>query len=338
MANSIRQRWDSVNDRPLTGRASSAESNKVFNAAISQDIPEYRAKVVRLAHGQIEVSITPANRSHVIDARMGFNPLLDCPRYARTDEEQQERDIENRGRSAKRAKQRVRFLIKSITADYMLTFTYRENMTDRAKAARDWKEFVRLYRKRFPDWQYVATIEEQERGALHFHVAVSGKQNIKWLLRSWLIAIGQSTEEVDSWYVHGKKLGDKSFGAVNVEPPKKRWNSGGNKWHSNKLAGYLTKYLGKEFEVAEKNAKKYWHSKNISQPVIERYWLRAKTFLEAVCQAHDIVMYSGVTSMSMWADNPAGVVWITGETSRDKLGQCVSVPRDSEEFDFLYED
>lgn len=321
MAASIRQKWDTVNDQPAVGpRWSLREEAERFQRAIDTPIPEFRAKLVRLPHGQTEISVTPANSTSVINLRMGFNPLLDCPRKRRTVEQQEERDEENRQRAAKRAKQKVRFLIKSIFADHMLTFNYRENVLDRERVAREWKEFVRLFRLRYPDWRYVAALEEQERGSIHLHVAVQGKQDIRWLLRCWLLAIGQSADDVSSWLVGGVKLGEKSLGAVNVEPPKKRWGGGGN-WKANKLAGYLTKYIGKEFETAEKNAKKYWASRNIPQPVIERFWLRAKTYYEAVKEAHDLIFWTGASSISMWGEQAAGVIWITGETDRGKIGQ-----------------
>lgn len=320
MATSLRQRWDSVNDKPIYGTDEALEY-KLWHQAVSKPIPEYRAKLVRLPHGQTEISVTPANKTSVINLRMGFNPLLDCPSRMRTVEEQTVVDIENRQRAAKRAKQKVRYLVKSILADHMLTFSYRENVTDRARVAADWKEFVRLYRLRYPDWRYVAALEEQERGSIHLHVAVQGKQDIRWLLRCWLLAIGQSPADVSSWLVDGLKLAERSFGAVNVEPPKKRWGGAGRKWRADKLSGYMTKYLGKEFETAEKNAKKYWASRNIPQPVIERFWLRAQDYLQAVIEAHDLIYYTGASSISMWGDSKAGVLWITGEIERCRIKQ-----------------
>lgn len=329
MGASIRQRWDTVNDRPSFSRKSSAQELVEFNKAKSRPIPEYRAKLVRLPHGQTEISVTPANKSGVIDARMGFNPLLDCPRKIRTPEEQEERDKENRQRAAKRARQNVRHLVKSIFADHMLTFSYRENVTDRARVAADWKEFVRLFRVRYPDWKYLAVLEKQERGSFHIHAAVQGKQDIRWLLRCWLIAIGQPLDDVSSWLVDGVKLGDKSLGAVNVEPPKKRWGGNSRQWQRDKLSGYLTKYIGKEFEESDKNAKKYWHSRNIERPQVERFWLRANTFAEAVIEAHDLIYYTGATSLSMWGDHAEGVIWITGETRRELIGRCTQGTVDS---------
>jgi len=325
MGTSLRQHWDTVNDCAKVGYKSDlVNQEKQWRNAIAQPIPNYRAKLVRLPNGQSEVSVTPANRDHVIDARMGFNPLLDCPRVRRSAEDQEERDKENRQRSAKRAKQKVRYLVKSLFADHMLTFSYRANVEDRDLVARNWKEFVRLFRIRYPDWKYLAVLEKQERGSFHIHVAVHAKQDIRWLLRCWLIAIGQPLEEVSAWLVGGLKLGDKSLGAVNVEPPKRRWGGTSKQWKRDKLSGYLTKYIGKEFEEADKNAKKYWHSKNVEQPVIERFWLRADTYEQAIIEAHDLIFYTGATSMSMWNDHKAGVVWITGETVRERLGKCTS--------------
>lgn len=334
MSRCIRQNWDFVNDQPKHGKwLSIINEERLRQQAESVPVPEFRAKLVKLPHGQTEVSITPVNRKHVMDLRCGFNPLLDLPRNPiRTGEEQQRRDDENRGRAAKRAKQNVRHLVKCIFADHMLTFSYRENVLDRAQVAKDWKEFVRLFRLRYPQWKYLAVLEKQERGSFHMHVAVSGKQDIKWLLRCWLLAIGQPLEDVNLWLCEGVKLGEKSKGAVNVEPPKARWGGAG-KWRRDKLSGYLTKYIGKEFEEADKGAKKYWACRNVERPEIKRFWLRAKTYIEAIREAHDLIYYTGADTLSMWGDYSAGVVWITGETDRKNIGQCSEISPD--EIDFL---
>lgn len=328
MGASLRQRWDSVNDRPDYSRPDRAKEQLAWQRAHERPIPKFRAKLVRLPHGQTEISVTPANQTSVINARMGFNPLLDCLRKRRTAEEQEQRDKENRQRAAKRSRQRVRWLNKCIAADHLLTFSYRENVTDRARVASDWQETVRLYRVRYPDWRYVAVLEKQERGAYHMHVAVHGKQDTRWLLRCWLLAIGQPPSEVSAWLLEGLKLGERSLGAVNVQPPKRRWGGAKKAWQVDKLAGYLTKYIGKEFDEAEKSAKKYWHTKNIDQPEVIRYWLRATSFLEAIIEAHDTVYYTGATSLSMWAEQSANAIWITGSTERARIGKVIQLETD----------
>ncbi|MDH4275040.1 MAG: hypothetical protein OEW08_08380, partial [Gammaproteobacteria bacterium] len=110
------------------------------------------------------------------------------------------------------------------------------------------------------------------------------------------------------------KLGEKSLGAVNVQAPNRRWGGASSKWKSDKLAGYLSKYIGKDFDTTVKGKKRYWHSDGIEKPKIERFWLKANTYAEAITEAHDLVYYTGATSLSMWGDQAAGVIRLTGET------------------------
>lgn len=323
MGTTLRQRWDTVNDRPATGRPPLAQEARRHREALSKPVSQYWAKMVHLPSGETEISVTPTNFKSVINARMGFNPLLDCPRKNRSAEDQEQRDKENRQRSAKRARQKVRHLIKTIEADHMLTFGYRDNVTDRERLSRDWKEFSRLFHQRYPEWKYVAVIEKQERGAYHMHVAVCGKQDIRWLLRCWLLSIGQPAEEVNQWLIHGDKLGEKSLGAVNVQAQKRRWGSVSNKWKSGKLAGYLTKYFSKEFSESDKSAKKYWHSRSIKKPFVRRFHLSACDWSEAVREAYDLMKYAGVEYCEMWGDVDADVLWFTGKA---RSGQCDGPP------------
>ena len=62
----------------------------------------------------------------------------------------EERAAANRERSARRAKTQVRRLIKAKNLDTMLTLTYRENMTDRARMARDFDVFMKPILRIFP--------------------------------------------------------------------------------------------------------------------------------------------------------------------------------------------
>ncbi|MDD5299919.1 MAG: hypothetical protein PHD65_05420 [Gallionella sp.] len=337
MATALRKRVCPSTGNLVNGAFTPYQEYKLWNAAVSKPIPEYRAKLVTIANGQYEVSVTPANTISVINARMGFNPLLDCPRREREPAEQEERDIENRQRATKRARQNVRHLVKAAFADHMLTFNYRENVTDRAAVVKDWHEFVRLFRIRFPDWTYLAVLEKQERGSYHIHVAVKGRQNIKWALRCWLKAIGQPAEEINDWYNNGNKLGTRSLGNVDVQAPKARWGGTHKLWKRDKLSSYLTKYIGKEFDESTKGAKKYWASRNIEKPVTERFWLKATNFLEAIKEAHDLIYSRRADNISMWADASAGVVWITGEVDKEALSweHCEQAKPD---FDLLEEE
>lgn len=330
MAGIMRQYWDTVKDCPRKQTAS--EEYILYQRANVKPIAEYKAKLTEIVHGQYELSVTPINPIHVVNDRMGFNPLLDCHRRIIDDEEEKaRREEENKKRAAKRAKQTTRHLVKASLADHMLSFSYRENVTDKKIVVKHWHEFVRLFRVRFPEWTYVAVVEKQDRGAFHIHVAVKGRQEIKWLRRCWLKAIGQPNEEINDWYNHGAKLGEKSLGAVDVRAPCKRWGGIG-KWRRDKLAGYLTKYIGKEYEETDKGQKKYWASRNIEKPVIKRFWLKAKTYLEAIREAHGLINDRRVDDMSIWACQESRVVWITGEVAWENLSweHCKQVEPDFE--------
>jgi hypothetical protein len=59
-----------------------------------------------------------------------------------------------------KAKQTVRDRCKQIGADRLVTLTYRENLTDRELALKQWKEFTRRLRK-VHAFNYVAGMENQ---------------------------------------------------------------------------------------------------------------------------------------------------------------------------------
>lgn len=344
MTSALRKRVDMSTGKFVHGAFAPHQEYKLWNAAVAKAIPKYRAKVVRIPNGQVEVSFTPVNESNVINARMGFNPLLDCPRRELTPEERQRKDVQNHKRSAKRARQNVRYLAKSMCASHMLTFTYRKAVFVRDEVAKHWKEFLRLFRKRYPEWQYLAAIEkhnsdesmEAHKGGYHLHVAVKGRQDIKWLLRCWLIAIGQPLEDVNDWFSRGVKLEWRSMGAVNVQAPQNRWDGEARNWNRRKIAAYLTKYIGKDFDEDTKARKKYWHSEGIEKATITRFWLKADSWEAAYYEIFDLVFYSGSTSISVWGDTDCNCAWITGEIPLDRLHQFSAVK--PEEIDWLEDD
>jgi hypothetical protein len=258
----------------------------------------------------------------------------------RTDEEQFERDAANKKRACRLARQRVRLLAKCIGADHMVTLTYREVVQDMDKLKKDFENFVRAVHVKHPEWVYVATFEKQRVDSpdwsYHMHLAVKGKQDIKYLLRSWLRSIGQPLDEINDWLIRGVKLGERSKGAVNVTKPNKRWSAASNTsatWQANKLAAYMTKYIAKEFDTVQKGAKKYWHSKGIEKPEVIKFWLGATNFPDAIKEAYDKLFYAGVTSYdTLHSCEEFGIVWLTASTSRDRIGKS------STEFADLSED
>src|SRR5476649_793976 len=201
---------------------------------------------------------------------------------------------ENDDDSGRRAKKNVRMCCKAIGADRMVTLTYRENMIDRDTALKHWKAFCRRLGKHNA-FHYVAVIEEQQRGALHFHVAVRGRQNYVLLRSVWQRVLGLGAA--------GEQLGQ-----VNVRDPH-RFGFGNNGAH--KLASYIAKYCSKEMQARGLDQKRYFRSRGVVLPDVHTVRLNCTTMLGAVQAAFTIAMEYGLEGIQSWCNNGLGVVWLS---------------------------
>jgi len=163
--------------------------------------------------------------------------------YKLTDEEKHQANID---RSMRRSKANIRRKCMAAGLDYLLTLTYRENVTDLERSFSDLARFIRLVRKSNKSFKYVAVAEYQKRGAVHFHLAVKGWQNIPLLRKCWHQAI-KSTD-----------------GNIQVKAPRNRM---GNAWHFAKLARYLTKYITKDLCSLGNGRQRYRVSEGIEVPM-----------------------------------------------------------------------
>ena len=140
----------------------------------------------------------------------------------------------NLERSSRRAKTKVRRLCKAKALTTMVTLTYRDNVTDRDRMARDFDVFVKRVRRVVPDFQYVCVFERQKRGAWHAHIAVprvlSHYMHKGALVRSYdlLRSLWRGVVGVDG-------------GNVDVSRQKRLKRS------TARLASYLSKYITKGF-------------------------------------------------------------------------------------------
>jgi hypothetical protein len=216
------------------------------------------------------ISYTPIDGPHwrvvVTDFREGEGELLairvDEPQRLSTKKKKRrkgDRSEMNAGdleRSVHRAKRNIRHKIMMLQADRMLTLTYRyvEGREDLAAGWVDFHKFIRSVKKVMPDFQYVAVPEYQPvSGGVHFHLAIKGYRNVNVLRRLWhkAIAIPGQTDFT----------GGNAPGNVDIHYEFK------NKHRvRSKIAGYLYKYLAKDFEGQKMNAKRYSASSDIEKP------------------------------------------------------------------------
>ena len=127
-------------------------------------------------------------------------------------------------------------------ADRLLTLTYRENMRDVKQGWLDFQRFVRSMRKVFGRWPYVAVMEFQARGAVHFHVAQKGHIDVRIVRKLWRRVVGE--------------------GNIDITTPRRVKHD--QKCPRVRIAGYLTKYMAKSFDYVPLETNRYRTSKGIT--------------------------------------------------------------------------
>lgn len=299
-----------------------------MNEILLDDLEKnYYLNIREFASGAIEAVLKTVRpmKQEAMDA--SINGCLTSSRFlapavSKTDEEKETSAIDraaNLARAVRRAKQNIRWLCKVMQADRLFTCTYRNNEEDREKVREDFARFLRLVRTGFkvkhadgsktqyrpiPDWQYVAVLEKQERGSFHIHCGVKGFQYIKTLRAAWYKAIGGN----------GDERGEDTPGSVNVTAPAKRWGSSIREWKTEKLAGYLTKYLQKTFDESATEKKRYWHAKDLKAPEIQRMWVGGTNIVQAIKSVVSTLELShGLQpGFDMWLSTQNDCFWLAG--------------------------
>lgn len=92
-----------------------------------------------------------------------------------------EKELESRQRSNIRAYNKVkRLAIENFSKkSKFVTLTFKENVTDLAKANKEFQKFIRKLKYRHKDLKYLAVIEFQQRGAVHYHMLIDNVTYLK---------------------------------------------------------------------------------------------------------------------------------------------------------------
>jgi len=201
----------------------------------------HEIKVHDLGHGHIEASILP--RYGWVDTGAVLTPQALADHAACLLEPLEpsvvaEKAREHRDRSTRRARTRVRRLCKAKGCNTMWTLTYRENMEDRERLARDFDVFLKRVRRLLPGFEYVAVGERQKRGAWHMHIACPRTA-------SYYVINGRRVKSYDLLRSMWRGVVGRDNGNIDVSKNRKLRSAA-------KLAAYLSKYIGKTFDQAEK--------------------------------------------------------------------------------------
>jgi hypothetical protein len=208
----------------------------------------YDLRVHELGYGHVEATAMPRYGWHEVDglsalARADY-ALAEAFPPPLSPAELLDRAALNRERSTRRARTSVRRLAKFKGLTVLLTLTYRENMLDRERMARDFDVFVKRVRRVIDGFEYVCVFERQKRGAWHAHIAVRR-------IMSHYVLKGVMVKSYDLLRSMWRGVVGPDNGNVDVSRNKRVNRS------SAKLAAYLSKYIGKTFDQAEKHVNSY---------------------------------------------------------------------------------
>lgn len=246
--------------------ASSPVRYKVIEGALYRREPEpasFRQVVHDLGHGHVEATSMPQywwGEVGDLDALAYADLMLhfsgDNPP---TEEDLLQRLTENRDRSTRRARTKVRRLVKAKNLTDMITLTYREEQTDRVRMSRDFDVFMKRVRRVLPGFEYVCVFERQDRGAWHAHIAVQRVQ-------MHYVSQGVRVRSYDLFRSLWRAVVGTDNGNIDVARGKAARRSGKS---TAKLAGYLSKYIGKALDGADKFQNSYSASgKALPKPVV----------------------------------------------------------------------
>jgi hypothetical protein len=146
-----------------------------------------------------------------------------------------------------RARREILTVVKYFVLDHLWTITYRGPEFSRASLYVDLHAFERKVRRTYPDFAMIGVPELHQGGGVnhggyHFHFAVNGFYDVGVLRRAW-------------WSVVGEGMGN-----VQVESR--------HAWPVGKIANYMAKYLGKEFDTGRRPGEhRYRRSQNLTVPV-----------------------------------------------------------------------
>ena len=220
-------------------------------------------------------------------------------RLKEREKELEEKRENQREKNAQRAKSQCRWVIKSQGLNELLTLTYRENQEDRDLCKKHFKEWVRRMKAALGgEFVYCASFEKQKRGAMHVHVAckklpehgIRKGQKIKaWKLGTdiWRSIIGTNN---GLCFVGGKTK-----------------NAG---YRRNltlaKLAGYVSKYIMKDYADSPMEKNRYSRSDGLTLPKAVKTTYTGLTMAQMIELAFECVEGDVIVSHSVTLDDHGG--------------------------------
>ncbi len=190
--------------------------------------------------------------------------------------------IESKQRSLRRTKQAVYDLAFANDWEYFLTVTFSNEKVDRY----NYDEVVKKYSKQldnlkqrhFPNMEYMMVPERHEDGAYHFHGLIKGIPE-----NAFQNAINPHT---------GKKIRKANRYIYNCDKFDLGYNTFSRIDDSEKASTYLSKYITKTLVDELKGKKKYWSSRGLTKPIVEKILLDPESkdnLLQSILDSDEVV-------------------------------------------------
>lgn len=270
------------------------------------EAPRYRFKVADFGNGHREVTI--ARKDPDLEKTLERAIERDVSVLTPRGDGDRESNIE---RAARRAKQKVRYLAKSMQVNALWTLTYRENVQDRDLVLKHLDAFRRRVVAVLGEWAYIAVLEKQKRGAWHIHLATHA-------LPARIVKRGY--RPVKSWDVMRAIWRDVTRELGGNFDEAKRNSYGWNKAKRKSIAGagaiasYIAGYVAKDMLESQLNRKRYSASKGIAPPAIvsEQYGedISMRTLIEFAYE------WIGEKITRSWFDRTRGVFFLESDDSK----------------------
>lgn len=305
----------------MLAMADTSNTRLIAGALYARDTKPYAhdLRVHLMAHGHTEATLSPRYGWTEVDmtdlaysdmrrTQAGFTwvdgqwvvAAPDVPRSPPTPAQMLDRLAENKVRAGRRAQTKVRRLCKDKGLSVMLTLTYRENMGDRGRMARDFDVFSKRMRRLIPGWEYVCVFEQQKRGAWHAHIAVpkvlSHYAHQGRLVRSYdlLRSMWRGVVGVDN-------------GNVDVSRNRKVARS------QSRLASYISKYISKGFALSDRGGRDSYSygGKGLAAPVLLR--CKSGVLSECITDCVGLLDAEWYAARSRWAkiQNHSGCYYLS---------------------------
>ena len=212
--------------------------------------------------------------------------------------------------SLARTRKVMREILMANHWDWFVTLTFNNSAQDRTDdeaVMKQFEKFRRYIRKAFPNMYYMAVMERHKDGTIHFHLPVGGisAEELRLVDSGHKDKNGRPIYNCYAW-----KYGFSTVTAVG---------------DTEKVSGYILKYIGKDLGVSADFKKRYWASRNCNRPrkrfvdmvsdfkadmfslfdsVVDRtlgmviqYWNKARNYLAVKDHAR------GLRKIRFWFDN-----------------------------------